>query len=152
MEKINVLILKIRHAKASKTPKRNSEFTQHKFISQQRMKSKQWFPWQLDKITMTMTAIPGQTNTKKSDQDLNFLPQQSTIKFKTKNKTVWRVISAGISLCSFMRKLVFLVSGIKYCIMTVYPVSRPHAELPFLPWKPSHLLLLFPFGLKTMTA
>ena len=33
------------------------------------------------------------------------------------------------------KSIVFFVSGIKYCVLTVYTVSRLRTELPFLPWK-----------------
>ena len=41
----------------------------------------------------------------------------------------------------------FLVSRIKYCVLTMYTLSRPYAELLFCVGN-SRLLLLFPFGLK----
>ena len=42
----------------------------------------------------------------------------------------------GTYIVQFHEKITgFFVSGIKYCILIVYAVSHPCAELPFLPWK-----------------
>ena len=50
-------------------------------------------------------------------------PRVVNVQESTKLTTVWRVILAGIILCGFMKNNWVFVSGIKYCVLTVYTVS-----------------------------